>query len=131
MLGVEHLEGTGDNQYADVSIDIWGRNQHVRFPMALIPSPLREQIKPGDWLFAMMNVKAEYTCDLYFRDFAMASYPECDENMVYCVDVFEGMDKDEHPLLWLERHATNDRFPDLDVLSDNYIQKDLLNHFLN
>ena len=88
MLGVENVEGMGGEQYIHVSVDRWDMHQRVRMPMALIPPSLRAQIEPGSWLFAMVNVEADYAYDLYFRNFPATPEPEFDENLTYCVNVW-------------------------------------------
>ena len=127
MLGVENIEGMTGEQYIDVSVDRWDMDQRVRIPMTLVPPSLRTQIEPGSWLFAMVNVDAQYSSDLYFRNFAMAPEPQFEENLTYCVNVFNGIDDSEHPLSWLEANAINDHFTDIDVFSDNDMGKDIYN----
>jgi hypothetical protein len=127
MLGVEHVEGMEGNQYIDVSVGCWDRHQRVRMPMALIPPPLRAQIEPGSWLFAMVNVEADYAYELYFRDFAVAPEPQCDENLTYCVNVLDGVNESEHPLLWLEMQRIYDHPIEIDVFNVNDMGKDMWN----
>jgi hypothetical protein len=127
MLGVECIEGVPDDQYIDVSIDRWDIYQRVRIPMTLIPPPLRARIEPGSWLFAMVNIDAQYSSDLYFRNFAVAPEPQFEENLTYCVNVLDGLTESEHPLLWLETQSNNDQSTEIDVFDSNDMWKDICN----
>lgn len=103
MIGVECIGGMAEDQYIDVSVDYWNHYQRIRMPFALIPPELREQIEPGSWLFAMVNVGAEYAHELYFRDFSLAPEPQFDESLTYCINVLDDINEREHPFLWFEK----------------------------
>ncbi|GCE25713.1 hypothetical protein KDA_11970 [Dictyobacter alpinus] len=103
MLCIESIQGDADERYIDVSVDYWDHHQRVRMPMSLLPADLQATVVAGSWLFAMVNIKAEYAHELYFRDFLPAYAPECDENMSYCVNVLDDINVSENPMLWFEK----------------------------
>jgi hypothetical protein len=106
MVGVEHVEGVVgpqgevDQQFVDVSVDYWDHYQRVRLPMTLIPAELRHAVRPQAWFFAQVNIYAERSADLYFRDFALAPPPLFEENLTYCINVLDDVNFCELPLLW-------------------------------
>jgi len=72
------VESTGneDNQsVVDVIIPSWNPKESLRFPASLVPEELRESLRPGLRLLAMVNIGAEKAEDLFFYDFELAPEP--------------------------------------------------------
>lgn len=124
MVGVEHIEGMAGDQYVDVSIDYWDRYQRIRMPIEVFPADLRDQIEPGTWLFAMVNVGAEFAHELYFRDFSLAPEPQFDESLTYCVNVLDDINESENPFLWFEKQQVYAHQLEIEVFGAS---KDLYN----
>ncbi|GHO88946.1 hypothetical protein [Dictyobacter formicarum] len=124
MVGVEHVEGVAGDQYVDVSIDYWDRYQRIRMPIEVFPAELRDQIEPGTWLFAMVNVGAQFAHELYFRDFTLAPEPQFDESLTYCVNVLDDINESENPFLWFEKQQVYAHQLEIEVFGAS---KDLYN----
>jgi hypothetical protein len=77
----------------------------VRFPISLAPPDLHAQIKPETWLFADVNIGADYQDELYFRSIALAPTPEYDEDMVYCVDLAQAVQEGWDSKRWEEEYT--------------------------
>ncbi|GCE17871.1 hypothetical protein [Dictyobacter kobayashii] len=124
MVGVEHIEGMAGDQYVDVSLDYWDRYQRIRMPLEVFPPELRDKIEPGSWLFAMVNIEAEFAHELYFRDFTLAPEPQFDESLTYCVNVLDDINESEHPFLWFEKQQVYEHQLEVEVFGAS---KDIYN----
>jgi hypothetical protein len=62
----------------DAFVPGWNPHKAVRFPASLVPEDIREALKPNVRLFAQVNIGAETSDDLYFKNFELA--PEPDKN---------------------------------------------------
>ncbi|MCY4371957.1 MAG: hypothetical protein OXF41_21610 [bacterium] len=63
----------------DVIVPGWDESRVISLPLDLISDPsLREEVRQGyiDWLVAGVNVDAERSADLFFRDFERSPNPE-------------------------------------------------------
>ncbi len=90
MVYINNVESVLGEQYVDGTIDCWDHYQVVRFPLLLIPQHLHDQVIPGAWFFAHVNVKTDVSHELYFREFVLAPEPEYEENLTYCVNMLDG-----------------------------------------
>ena len=59
----------------------WNPYRAVRFPISLIPSDLHGKLAPDVALFAHVNIGAEKSDDLYFREFELAPEPDDDDGL--------------------------------------------------
>jgi hypothetical protein len=87
MMNIVDVQEVAGEKVIDVTVGRWDHYQVVRFPISLVPPDLHVHMQPEAWLFADVNIGAEYHDDLYFRSIALAPTPEYDEDMVYCVDL--------------------------------------------
>lgn len=76
LIQVDETSEESGERVVDAHIPSWNPHQAVRFPVALVPQPLRPNLAPGVCLFAMVNIGAERAEDLYFFDFETAPEPE-------------------------------------------------------
>ncbi len=102
MLGIDDVEEVAGEGYIDVSVDCWDHYQRVRLPISLVPSHLHSHLKPGSWLFAHVNIHAKWSDELYFREFSRAPEPKYEENLVYCVNVLDGVSVNQNFSFWFE-----------------------------
>ena len=76
--GISHESG---ERVVEARIPSWNPQKVVRFPLALVPTALRDRTVPDAYLFAMVNIGAEKAEDLYFDDFETASDPAPEDSI--------------------------------------------------
>lgn len=81
LLRITNIGNESNEQVVDVIIPGWNPYRAVRFPLALIPVDLHAKLSPGVRLFAKVNIGAEKSEDLYFREFELASEPDDDDGL--------------------------------------------------
>ncbi len=79
LVQVDAVSHQANPAVVDVRIPSWNPHKVVRFPLELVPPPLRSTVVPDAFLFAMVNIGAEDSDDLYFRDFEAAPTPASEE----------------------------------------------------
>lgn len=105
MLNIVDVQEVAGEKVIDATVGRWDHYQVVRFPISLVPSDLHAQMKPETWLFADVNIKAEYHDELYFCSIALAPTPEYDEDMVYCVDLAQAAQEGWDSKRWEEEYT--------------------------
>lgn len=90
LLRITNIGNESNEQVVDVIIPGWNPYRAVRFPLALISLELHAKLSPGVRLFAKVNIGAEKSEDLYFREFELASAPDDDyESIVETLEILE------------------------------------------
>jgi hypothetical protein len=112
MLNVVDIQEVSGEKVIDATVGRWDHYQVVRFPISLVPKKLHAHMKPETWLFADVNIKAEYHHDLYFRSITLAPTPEYDEDMVYCVDLAQAEQEGWDSKRWEEEYTQLSNFGD-------------------
>jgi hypothetical protein len=105
MLHIVDIQTVEDEPVIDVIVGHWDHYQVVRFPMTLIPMYLHNRIALGTWLFANVNIKADYCEDLYFQAIDLAPEPQYEEDLVYCVNVEQANAEDWTVERWDAEYA--------------------------
>jgi hypothetical protein len=124
MLHITDVERRAEGSSIDVCVGCWDHYQRVRLPFSLIPEHLHDHLVPNSWLFAHVNIRAEWSEELYFREFALAPEPEYDEDMVYCIDVSSGVSMNKNHILWFENQKDQERPFEI---HPSQLDKDMLN----
>jgi len=125
MLGIDDVDEMAGERYIDVSVGCWDHYQRVRLPVSLIPEHLHAHLAPGAWLFAHVNVRAKWSDELYFREFVRAPKPEYDEDLVYCVNVLDGVSMNRHLCYWFDNQRGQEQ--PFEVQVSDIDKKDMLN----
>jgi hypothetical protein len=81
-LRVHNVESVGEETAVDVEIESWDHCHVIRFPLSLIPEHIHADICCGAWLYADVNIKAQYQEDLYFRNIELTTEPQDDEDEI-------------------------------------------------
>lgn len=81
LLRIKAISDEGNEKVVDVIIPGWNPRRAVRLPASLIPRELHKHLQPDEWLFAYINIGAEKSDDLYFRDFEYAPEPDDDDGL--------------------------------------------------
>jgi hypothetical protein len=76
LLRVHNVESIGEETAVDVEIESWDHCHVIRLPLSLIPEHIHADIWCGAWLYADVNIKAQYQEDLYFRNIELTSEPK-------------------------------------------------------
>lgn len=105
MLNIVDVQEVAGEKVIDATIGRWDQYQVVRFPISLVPQALHTQMQPEAWLFADVNVGANYHDELYFRSITLAPTPEYDEDMVYCVDLAQAAQEGWDSKRWEEEYT--------------------------
>lgn len=72
LVRVVDISFEDKQKVVDVIVPSWQPKESVRFPASLVPSAFRAKLAPGLRLFAMVNIGAEKSEDLFFYDFELA-----------------------------------------------------------
>ena len=78
LIRVTDLGVESEVKVLDVIIPSWNPLRAVRFPLSLIPVEIQASVASGTRLFALVNIGADDSQDLYFDSFELA--PEPDHN---------------------------------------------------
>jgi hypothetical protein len=71
IMTVQGVEPRGDTKIVKVMMAQWNSAQEVGFPLNLVPKKFQAAIKPGNMLFAEVNIEAARQEDLYFHNFEL------------------------------------------------------------
>jgi hypothetical protein len=118
MLNIVDVQEVAGEKVIDVTVGRWDHYQVVRFPITLAPQELHIHMQPEAWLFADVNIGAEYHDELYFRSIALAPTPEYDEDMVYCVDLVQAKREGWDSKRWEEEYTRFSDFSWLEAQQD-------------
>ena len=69
LLRVINVTNESNEKVVDVIIPGWNPCRAVRFPASLLPSDLEDIVAPQIRLFALVNIGAEKSDELYFHEF--------------------------------------------------------------
>jgi CheY-like chemotaxis protein len=75
LVCVEDIKTEDGETVIDVTIPAWG-DDAVRLPVSLFPSLLRDTIRQHDDFIAYVNIGADKSEDLYFKNFERAPDPD-------------------------------------------------------
>lgn len=78
VLSIGEVNGA---KVIDAVVHGWHSSNAVRFPMSLVKEADRDNIKPGDTLSAMTNLRTEEQVDLYFEDVKLAPAPDPNDGL--------------------------------------------------
>jgi CheY-like chemotaxis protein len=81
LIQIERVTNYSDQSVVEARIPPWNSQEIVRFPLALVPPDLRDKVIADAFLFAMVNIGAEKSEDLYFYDFEAAPDPATEESL--------------------------------------------------
>lgn len=81
LLRITNIADESGEKVVDAIIPSWNPRKAVRFPVSLIPENLRNELKQDIWLFALVNIDAEESADLYFDKFELAPEPDDDDGL--------------------------------------------------
>jgi hypothetical protein len=70
-MTVKSIEPRGTSKVVKVMMSQWDATQEVGFPLDLVPKELQAAVKPGNMLFAEVNIEAARQEDLYFHNFEL------------------------------------------------------------
>lgn len=79
LLRIQYIGSESNQIVIDAIIPSWNPLKAVRFPASLIPEKLQAHIKVGARFVAHVNIGAEKSDDLYFKQFELAVEPDDDE----------------------------------------------------
>jgi hypothetical protein len=122
MLNIVDVQEVAGEKVIDVTVGRWDHYQVVRFPISLVPPELHTHMQPEVWLFADVNIKAEYHDQLYFRSIALAPTPAYDEDMVYCVDLEQATQEGWDSKRWEEEYTRLSDFSWLEAEPNQYTE---------
>lgn len=71
IMTVQGVEPRGDTKIVKVMMAQWNAAQEVGFPLNLVPKKFQAAVKPGNMLFAEVNIEAARQEDLYFHNFEL------------------------------------------------------------
>lgn len=71
ILTITDIVAKGKDQVVRVVITQWDPHTDVGFPLSMMPPEIQIAIRPGDFLYADVNVNALRSEDLYFDNFRM------------------------------------------------------------
>jgi hypothetical protein len=71
IMTVKSIEPRGTSKVVKVMMSQWDATQEVGFPLDLVPKELQAAVKPGNMLFAEVNIEAARQEDLYFHNFEL------------------------------------------------------------
>ena len=69
IMTVQRVESRGESRIVKVMMAQWDSKQEVGFPLDLVPKAIHSEVKPGNMLFAEVNIDAARQEDLYFDKF--------------------------------------------------------------
>jgi hypothetical protein len=81
LLRIAAISEESGEEVVDAVIPSWNPRRAVRFPASLIPGGLRDELAPDTRLFALVNIGAESSEDLYLRQFESATEPDTDDGL--------------------------------------------------
>jgi hypothetical protein len=81
LLRVINVTNESNEKVVDVIIPGWNPYRAVRFPASLLPGDLEDIVAPQIRLFALVNIGAERSDELYFREFELAEEPDDDDGL--------------------------------------------------
>jgi len=81
LVRVEEVREEAKEPVVDAVVINWNPHQAVRFPLSLVPEPLHAALQPDTWLLAKVNVGADRSEDLYFKDIRLAPDPDPDDGL--------------------------------------------------
>ena len=81
LLRITNITDESNEQVVDAIIPSWNPRWAVRFPVSLIPSGFHDILAPDVAFFAQVNIGAERSDDLYFREFELAPEPDDDDGL--------------------------------------------------
>lgn len=71
IMTVQRIEPRFDAKIVKVMMAQWNATQEVGFPLSLVPKELQTAVKPGNMLFAEVNIEAARQEELYFHNFEL------------------------------------------------------------
>lgn len=81
LLRITDIGEESKEKVVDVIIPSWNPQRAVRFPASLMPEELQDKLEPDVRLFALVNIGAETSDELYFQQFELASEPDEDDGL--------------------------------------------------
>lgn len=81
LVRVEEVREEAGETVVDAVVLNWNPHQAVRFPRALVPEHLHSALGPDVWLLAGVNVGAEKSEDLFFKDVSLAPEPDPNDGL--------------------------------------------------
>lgn len=69
LVRIADTQKEGEEEVIDAILPAWNRQQAVRFPVSLVPSPLRPHLKKGAYFIAYVNLAATRQEDLFLEGF--------------------------------------------------------------
>ncbi len=81
LLRITNVTDESNEKVVDAIIPSWNPRWAVRFPVSLIPSDLHDKLAPDIAFFAQVNIGAEKSEDLYFREFELVPEPVDDDGL--------------------------------------------------
>ncbi len=81
LLRITNITYESNEQVVDAIIPSWNPHWAVRFPVSLIPPDLHGMLAIDIAFFAQVNIGAEKSDDLYFREFELAPEPDDDDGL--------------------------------------------------
>jgi hypothetical protein len=81
LLRVTDISEESKEKVIDVIIPSWNPQRAVRFPASLVPQELQDKLRQDVRIFALVNIGAETSDELYFQKFELASEPDEDDGL--------------------------------------------------
>lgn len=82
LLRIVDIGKESGQKVIDAIIPGWNPHRAVRFPAILLPKHIhKSHLKEGTYLFAQINIGAQKSSELYFKDFEIATEPDADDGL--------------------------------------------------
>lgn len=81
VLRIVEITQESNETVVDVMIPSWNPHKGIRLPISLIPNELHSSLVIGVHLIAFVNIGAEHSEDVYFRQFELALPPEDNDGL--------------------------------------------------